>query len=148
MLIQPPEQQQQQGDRQQELLLPPVTQDSSQQPASRQQQLSDPHWDWDAWVDHFGAQDQLGSQLDDACLELEEAVAQEDYAAAAELKRSILSLLAQDTVAEMNRSIQEALQAEDYSAVARLRKEAGAWLEGWWTCTNKRDGQLLRIAPE
>jgi hypothetical protein len=153
-MLMPPQQQGQ--DEEQGLVVPqdPLQQAATVQQQMKdrqrafQQQMKDRQRDWDAWIDHFESLDQLGSQLDNACLELETAVAEEDYAAAAEIKRSILSLLAQDAVAELNRSIQEALQAEDYSTVARLRNEGGAWLEGWWTCNNQKNGQLLRIAPE
>lgn len=108
-------------------------------------------YDWDGWSAFFDELDEAATRLEELDAMLQNAVSDEDYAAAAELKQEMQAVMAKDSVATVLKALDDALVSENYSEAARLRDEGGAGLLGWWQGRAGPDdaqGHLLRIEAE
>lgn len=102
---------------------------------------------WKAWNEHFDAMDDLAQKMQNVQSALGLATAFEKYSEAADLKKELDQLNANDVVEQVLEGYTKALQEEDYAEAARLRDQGAAGLRGWWVADNKEDpgGHLLRI---
>lgn len=108
-------------------------------------------FDWDGWSAFFDELDEAATRVDELQAMIKQAVEEEDYAAATELKQELDAVLAKDSVAAVLHALDDALAEEDYAAAARLRDEGGAGLLGWWQGRAGPDdpqGHVLRIEAE
>lgn len=105
---------------------------------------------WQQWLSYFEHADAAAERKEQLTVELKDAVAQENYAAASQLKAEMLVLEAQDAVAATRKQLDEALAEERYSDAATLRDVGLSGLSGWWAGQAEDDpvGHLLHITPE
>lgn len=106
---------------------------------------------WDDWSQFFDEMDEAASRVNLLDDQLQAAVAAEDYAEAAMLKRELDQLLAKDSVANILKELEVALGSEEYSRASQLRDEGGAGLLGWWCGRGTEDdpyGHLLHVTSD
>lgn len=80
--------------------------------------------DWDRWLEHFQATDALTAARAELAAELAAAVREERYSAAADAKKRLAEVEAQDAVQGVLKALDDALANERYSEAARLRDGA------------------------
>ncbi|KAI7835685.1 hypothetical protein COHA_010424 [Chlorella ohadii] len=94
--------------------------------------------------------DDIVNELESLYTEQEQAVAREDYRAAAALKAQREALEAGDAVGEAMDRLDAAIAEERFEDAARLRDQAAVSAVGWWVGRGNGDpcGHLLRITPD
>ena len=80
----------------------------------------------------------------------QDAIRNERYGEAAQVKAAISALEAQDAVALVQRQLRAALSEERYSDAADLRDSGLTGLQGWWAGQAEDDpvGHIMHITPE
>ncbi|KAK3288238.1 executer-like protein [Cymbomonas tetramitiformis] len=75
-------------------------------------------------------------------VQLQEAIASEDYDEAVVLKKALTKCKNEDTVAVVLDALKEALATERYQEAAMLRDQGGAGMVGWWLGQHSGNGEL------
>ncbi|XP_015688096.1 protein EXECUTER 2, chloroplastic [Oryza brachyantha] len=108
-------------------------------------------WDWTRWSRHFAEVDQAESYASLLKFQLEEAVDNEDFSEAANLKKAILEATGNDAVAQVMSELKIAIEEQRYQDASRLTKLARTNLVGWWVGyakdTDDSIGRIVRITP-
>jgi len=91
----------------------------------------EPDEEWERWQRRFDRVDSEEGILVALQAQLEDAVAKEDFTAAASIKKTIASMRDEDPITAVERGYRAAVENEDYAAAAQFR-DLGAGLVGWW----------------
>ncbi|PKU73725.1 protein EXECUTER 1, chloroplastic isoform X1 [Dendrobium catenatum] len=109
-------------------------------------------WDWKRWKRHFAEieeQEWIASVLK---MQLSDAVAREDYEAAAKLKVALHAANKTDTIGSAIHEYNKAIAEERYNDAAFLQDNAGTGLLGWWAGISKDGadtyGRIAHISAE
>ncbi|GAX77454.1 hypothetical protein CEUSTIGMA_g4898.t1 [Chlamydomonas eustigma] len=106
--------------------------------------------EWPLWLQYFEGCDSATEKKEELLLDLQDAVRQEKYSSAAQLKAAISSLDDEDAVLQARQRLQEALASENYTEAAKLRDSSLVGLQGWWAGQSEDDpvGHIMHITPE
>ncbi|XP_024394530.1 protein EXECUTER 2, chloroplastic isoform X2 [Physcomitrium patens] len=95
-------------------------------------QESEHESDWERWQKVFAEVETSESLATTLKSQLEKAVEQENFQAAAKCKVALDAVTQKDVVAEVMNGLKKALAEERYDNATLFRDKAGAGLVGWW----------------
>lgn len=90
-----------------------------------------PEW-YARWGPHFEEVERGAARIDDLEIDLDDAIAEENYSAAARIKAEIEQLDGRDLFLTLEDAMEQAIAEERYEDAARIRDATMMNLVGWW----------------
>ncbi|XP_020591375.1 protein EXECUTER 1, chloroplastic [Phalaenopsis equestris] len=110
------------------------------------------NWDWKRWKRHFVEMEEQEWIVSVLKMQLNDAVAREDYEAAAKLKIALHAAKKSDIVGSAILEYNKAIGEERYNDATFLQDNAGTGLLGWWAGISKDGansfGRIAHISAE
>lgn len=105
---------------------------------------------WNSWLEYFHETDTLEERREEVSMEMEEAIARENFSEAAQLKLQLDDIIRRDTVKNVVEDMKVAVREERFTDAARHRDEGKVGIQGWWIASSAEDptGSLVHIQPE
>lgn len=98
--------------------------------------------DWESkWVPIFNEIDSNGTRIDHLDIDLDDAIAEEDYKRAAGIKAEIEALESKDLYLTLEDEMNAAVDTERYDEASRIRDRAMMGMVGWWRGRFDTDAQ-------
>lgn len=108
-------------------------------------------WNWERWRRHFSEIEEHEWIASVLKMQLRDAVAREDYEAAAKLKLALHASRKSDTVGSAIHEYNKAIAEERYTSAAFFRDNVGTGLLGWWSGISDgadNHGRIVHISAE